>query len=210
MAIIHFNKLKLRQTGRQKAVQPVSRLAVASRTGKLIRSAFATALEDINDPRHTKRLCMELFQLILPGQKWVSKLEGFEFNSRATLSSLFTTLPTSVINRTTGTVHMTVPELRIPDHILLLPDATHCQYTLVCAIIHFRKGIYHAAMAPGQLRSIGDNTPYKLHLRMDTRLDDPDAAWVTGLGLSFSCGYHGQQVAIHNRKHNAFAIIGTA
>lgn len=203
------NKLKLRQTGRQKAAQPVSRLAVASRTGKLIRSAFSAALEDINDPRHTKRLCMELFQLMLPGQKWISKLEGFQFNERAALSSLFATLPAPVINRTTGAVHVTAPELRIPGHFALPPDATHYRHALACAIFHFRKDIYHAAMAPGQFRLIGDSSPHKLHLRMDTRLDDPDAAWVIGSGLSFSCEHHGEQVAVQDRKFNAFAIIGS-
>jgi hypothetical protein len=120
----------------------------AGTAGKLIRKAINPILKDAKHGRAVSRLLKVLSQVIKSdtvnrrGERSVAKgdmtlLKGFEFNANAVLSTTLYVAPSTVIDRTTGTLTINIPAF-IPSSSIIAPQgATHFKLVSAGAAIDF-------------------------------------------------------------------------
>lgn len=125
----------------------------AGKAGKLLRRVFNDEINNASDNRITSRLTQYMVAIaksdpVSPfGQRKVelgdlNLLKDFEFNTTVPLSTVFRKIPVCIINRTSGTVNVNIPEF-IPEEDIAAPkDLRHYNFFAAAAVIDFATGEY--------------------------------------------------------------------
>lgn len=120
----------------------------AGKAGKLFRRIFGDEINNASDNRVASRVTKAMVAIAKSdpvstfGQRKVelgeiNLLKDFEFNTSAPLSSVFRKIPACIINRTTGTVNVNIPEY-IPEEDIAAPkDIRHYNFFAAAAVIDF-------------------------------------------------------------------------
>lgn len=120
--------------------------ATVSATAKNIRDVLRTMILQTRDPKMATRLSSRVFRMMkadatsLRGERKVTVgsfgiLKDFNFNEAASLNNTLFVTAVPSINRTTGVVELSVPEIKPEVHLTKPKAATHFRLTAGAALI---------------------------------------------------------------------------
>lgn len=127
--------------------------ANAGRSGRMLRTAYRTQLQNTRDRYMVSRLAKALMEVVhsdttaLRGARTVAGgnialLEGFEFNNDAQLSTTLYAPYTVSVNRTTGDASVSLAPFA-PAQMIAAPEGTtHFQISAVAADVDLATGVY--------------------------------------------------------------------
>lgn len=121
---------------------------VASKSAKLLKSAFRLSLKIVKEGSLHSRLLGNLMSVITSdttndrGKRNVNTgnielLKGFEFNGNSTLGKTLFVNYTTAIDRASGNVNFTLPEFAPLKAIEAPKEATHCKIVMTAAAVDF-------------------------------------------------------------------------
>lgn len=189
----------------------------AARYGKHLRNAIRYLLQHSADNRVVSRLHKELMHILktdevnsrglrTPLNGELSLLNGFEFNSRGLLTTTLYVPFESVLDRTSGTLSVTLPDI-IPSQMIKAPEGTtHFKMVSAAAEIDFVHG--DSALVTDSTPEI----PYDETLLPGVTLNTAVTAASTlplmqVLGVEFYQQINGLFYMLNNGAFNALAII---
>lgn len=137
----------------------------AGASGRLLREAFAGVLGRSADRRMGSRLHKLLVSVLRTdpvngrGSRLVvngdlSKLQGFNFNKRSTLSTTLTERVGSEVDRVTGEMKLILPEFVPKIHLKAPPGASHYQISFAAAEIDFDTDIFDTKLQRTAVKEI--------------------------------------------------------
>ncbi len=137
----------------------------ANTSGKLLRIAFHPLLELISDRLIMRRLTCEMLKVIQSdtvnrhGQRNAADgdpgiLRGFEFNSTAKLNATLCKPYCAGINRETGAVSISIPELLPYRDVKMHQGATHLKFVAAGAELDFKNELSQSFSVESELISV--------------------------------------------------------
>lgn len=129
----------------------------AAEAGRVMRNAFGALLQNSKDPSSSNRLFTEMLKVVKAdltserGQRNVidgetELLQGFEFNSNATLKTTLFADYSPEIDRVAGTLATSIPSF-VPEEKLLAPvNSTHFRIVSLGSEINFADETYSSEM----------------------------------------------------------------
>lgn len=128
----------------------------AGTSGRVLRTAFRMLIQNAKDRLLTSRLTKEMVHVLQTdtlhprGQRTVldgdqSKLIGFDFNQKSKLASTFYAPYVTAIDRTSGTMKVSFPEI-IPEEVVTSPSGvTHFSIVSGAAIINYEDELFEVS-----------------------------------------------------------------
>lgn len=192
----------------------------AGKAGKLIRSAFREIIKNNKDSRMSNRLSQELLKMIqadsvnVRGERVVlpdniSLIKGFQFNDAARLSTVLI-MPFSLeIDRTAGSVSLSLQAF-VPTSSIVTPNgATHARLILGCSEVDFDLGTYLTGST--QSEAIPLSNEQQAQITLDCNFTEASTLNVLVVfGIEFLQEVNSQQYPLSNGTFNALSIIETS
>jgi hypothetical protein len=189
----------------------------AGKASKVLRTAFRNLLINAADSKVVSRLTREMIRVVqsdathVRGQRSVAGgdaalLAGFEFNQNAKLAGTFFAPFTPTVDRTAGTLGISIADF-VPANMIAAPaGATHFKLISGGAEIEFEDGTYVVDT------QVSDAMPLWPQV---TTIDSLTHAVTPGstkplflvLGVEFYQEVNGEQYPLKNGAHNALALV---
>jgi hypothetical protein len=195
----------------------MAEFGTAAQAGKVIRTAFRPISSGIGDSNVIGRLQKQLMRAVKAdptntrGARTAHNgvlglLQGFNFNSGASLSSKLYVQPVTTIDRVTGAVAITVPPFA-PGKMVSAPDgATHFQLLTGLAQIDFVTGNYNLSQARSEQIQVNSLTESEPELAVEFEPNTTDVLFLA-FGIEFTQLVNGQQYPLNDAGFNALAIL---
>jgi hypothetical protein len=191
--------------------------ANAAIASKLLRKACGELLQFSKDGSASNRLFKEMMKVVksdatstrglrnvIGGETGL--LQGFEFNSNATLSTTLFAPYSGNINRATGVLKADIPSF-IPDQLLLAPvTSTHFRFVGLATEVDFEQQVYVTKVIQS------DEFPWNITPTGDISLEAQLAANSSHplfllLGLQFLQEVNGQRYPLKEGSFNSLSIV---
>ncbi|HEY3405369.1 MAG TPA: hypothetical protein VGK59_18415 [Ohtaekwangia sp.] len=191
--------------------------ARAGKAVRLIRKVLRSHLLQVADKRMTGRL-MQVLNLVVQADKVSTRgqrnvidgeielLTGFEFNVNGILTQTFHAPYTTVIDRATGNLSVSIPAF-IPSEMVTYPQgATHCRFFAVGALINFEDGrsVITMSESPEVLKGNQEQAAIQLAQAVTPASTDP---LLLLLGIRFFQEVNGRFYPLRNGAHNALGVV---
>jgi hypothetical protein len=189
----------------------------AGASSKLLRTAFRTLILAVADGRMASRLTRQMMRVIQAdatstrGERNVidgeaELLRGFEFNENGRVDKTFFAPYTSVIDRTSGTLSVDIPEFIPANMIAAPPGSTHFRFIAGAAEIDFEQGTYVASNSQSSDVLL---SPAPLPALTLTQAVTPGSTkpLFLAFGIEFQQEVNGSLYPLRNGAFNALAIV---
>lgn len=189
----------------------------SGRYGKFLRNAIRPLLLNTSDKRLVSRLVKELMGVIKtdtinrrgernPVDGNFESLRGFEFNSSGLLSNTLYVPYNASIDRTTGEVEITLPDL-IPNQMITAPSGTtHFKIVTAAAEVDFVQGNSLAAYDSTAEIPWDESSLASVTLTTNVTADS-ELPIIQVLGVEFYQEINGAFYMLNNGTFNALALI---
>lgn len=189
----------------------------AGKASKILRTAFRNLLIHTADSKLVSRLTRDMLRVVhsdstnvrgkrnVPDGK-ISLLAGFEFNQHAKLAATFFAPYTSMVDRITGTLVITIPDFVSSNMIAAPAGATHFKLISGSAAIDFEAGTYVVDTKVGEAFAL---SPQAITVTPLTHVVTPASTQPLFLvfGIEFYQQVNGVQYPLKNGAHNALALV---
>lgn len=189
----------------------------AANAAKLLRMALREAILTAADSRSSSRLLRDMMRAVRAdavsdrGKRNVLNgnlelLQGFEFSLAGELTTTFKSPYVPAIDRTGGTLSVSVPSF-IPARMLSIPEgATHFRFVVTGAEVDFEKGVYLANTTTSVELKIGNDptTAQNLEVILTPGTRSP---LFLAFGVDFCQGVNGKYYALKNGSFNSMALV---
>lgn len=189
-----------------------------SGTAKSIRDVLRPMILLTHDPKMATRLTSRLFRMMkadttgLRGERVVKAesfgiLKDFNFNELAPLNNTLFIIATTGIDRVTGEVTLTLPEISPDVHLGKPKGATHFRFTLGAALLSLNQELENSVLAMSS-SNYESTTTMLAPLTLSSSLP-PGAASpiVMAFGVSFYQEVNGVYYSLNNGAFNALCIV---
>ncbi len=190
----------------------------AGKSGKFLRNAFRTALQNTKDRRMTSRLTREMMRVLqadtvnVRGMRNVTEGEllfllDFDFNINSKLSTTIYAPFTSSINRSSGDLSINIPAFTPGNSIAAPAGATHFKVKTAAASINFQTGDYSSDMKESAILPWDQQATGAISLVNNVAAGSTDPLFLL-LGVEFSQEVNGTYYPLKNGAFNAMAVVG--
>ena len=204
----------------QRTRENASEFGRASTAGKLLRTAFRPLVFRASDKVLTQRLAKEMLKVAQAdvhskrGMRSVptgdpGRLEGFEFNSEATLSSVLYVRPEVNIGREAGSVAVHIPRFKPKKSMLIPPGATHFKMVSAGAEINFESNKYVYIPCESKLMPLNTGFTERLVLKNQLPAASRFHLFVV-FGIMFYQVVNGKDYPLQSSKGNCLAVVGVS
>ncbi len=187
-------------------------------TAKAIRDILRSMILQTRDPKMAVRLNSRLFRMIksdslsLRGERVVNAesfvvLKDFNFNEAAPLNNTLFVNTAQVVDRSSGVIELSMPELNAEVQLAKPKGATHCRFTAGAALISLDKQVEESAfsMATSDYETIaGTIAPITLSNSLPPGSVSPI---LVVYGVSFFQLVNGVYYSLNNGAFNALGIV---
>ena len=192
----------------------------AGKAVKLLRNAFRLLLQNSADTRMTSRLQKEMMKVLkadptsMRGQRNVadgdpSLLLGFEFNLYSPFSSTFFEPFTSVIERATGKLNVSIPAFDPRKMIAAPVGATHAKIVSGGASIDFGAGTYEFAQSSADPIDLSEGMTADMELSNGVTANSTHPLFLM-LGIEFYQEVNGSMYPLKNGAFNALSLVAVS
>ncbi len=188
----------------------------AGKAGKVLRQAIRPLLQNAKDSRVTSRLTKIMMKVIkadatserglrnvVDGEAQL--LQGFEFNSNASISSTLYTQFTTTINRITGQLEVNIPSFTPKSDILIPDGATHYKVVSAAAEINFEAGTFVAQSSDSAILPWDANTAPALTLTNNVTPNSIHPLFLV-VGIQFFQQVNNINYSLKNGAFNALSV----
>lgn len=189
----------------------------AGTAGKLLRTAMATAVQQIKDSNMVPRLAAEMLKVIradatstrglrnvIDGE--AELLQGFEFNNASPLTTTFFSPLTTTIDRAAGTLKASIAPY-LPSAMISAPGgATHYSIMLAGAEIDFANNVYVSGVASTAVLPLDTNPTAQLDLSVSVTAASTVPLFLA-VGITFLQDVNGTQYQLNNGGFNAMSLV---
>jgi len=189
----------------------------ACKAGKTFRTAFRVLLQNAADTRVVSRLMKEMMRVVkadststrgkrnvLDGE--LELLEGFEFNSDGKLSQTLFAPYTTAIDRTAGSLSITVPPFVPINQIGAPSEATHYQIISGGGEIDFEGGTFQVSTAASSVLPLGSTPSTALNIPFTAAANSTHPLFLV-LGIAFYQEVNGANYSLKNGAYNALSVV---
>ncbi len=201
----------------QRTRENMAEFGNAGKAGKLMRHAINTLLKNAKDSRVVSRLTQTMVKVARTdtkskrGERTVSNgdltlLKGFQFNNTAVLGAALYAPFTTVVDRTAGTLTISLASF-IPSQAIIAPEGTtHFQLVSAGAELDFTSEIYNSdaqqsTLLPWDATDSGDIS------LVNTITANSTLPLFLFLGIQFYQQVNGFQYPLKNGGFNALSLI---
>jgi hypothetical protein len=189
----------------------------AGKAGKVLRTAFRALLQNTADSRMVSRLTTEFIKVIQEdvtnprGQRNVidgeaELLESFDFNISGKLGTTLYAPFTSVIDRVSGTLTVSLPAF-VPINMIAAPGgATHFKIISAGAEIDFENEVYVADTKASNILPWDANPTAVINLANAVTANSTKPLFLA-LGIEFYQQVNGQMYSLKNGAYNALSLV---
>jgi hypothetical protein len=189
----------------------------AGKAGKLLRTAFRALLQNTSDPRMVSRMTADFVKVIQAdatndrGQRNVidgeaELLEGFDFNIRGKLGTTLYAPFSASINRTSGTLEVTIPPF-VPINMIAAPaGSTHFKLISAGAEVDFEVESYVSDTSESSVLAWDAATTTALTLTNNVTGASTKPLFLV-LGIEFYQEVNGSMYSLKNGSYNALALV---
>lgn len=189
----------------------------AGKAGKLIRTAFRTALISAGDKRLASRLTKEMLRIVrtdtvnLRGQRIASAgdlllIKQFDFNINAKWGTTFFAPYVPIVDRAAGSLSVSIAPFTPLDMVVAPSGTTHFKLLSGGAEIDFDNGLHVSAMSNSAVLPYSNAETELIELNSSVT-----AASVLPLllvfGIAFFQEVNGQMYTLKNGVHNALNLV---
>ncbi|RZK42854.1 MAG: hypothetical protein EOO90_05890 [Pedobacter sp.] len=193
--------------------------ATVSSTAKIIRDVLRPMILQTSDSKMATRLNSRLFRMIkadavnLRGERKVTAgslilLKGFNFNDSAPLNNTLFIHPAAVIDRPTGAVSLSLPEINSEIHVSKPQAATHFKFTASAALISLDPTVESSYLELTESSYEPTRTvlaPLTLSGTLPANTIDPI---LLVFGISFYQEVNGVYYSLNNGAFNTLCVVG--
>lgn len=210
-------KASSRSSNSDRTKENMQEFARAAVGAKYIRTAFASIIKEMKDSFLVRRLNQDMALIIKTdtvsprgyrnlADADIEQLQGFEFNSDKTLSSVLKMPYTATIDRATGIMKVEIDSF-IPSKLIENPEgATHFRYTIAGAMVNFENGDHVTAQNTSEELLLANVAGPALS--MEVQLPAAGTApLLLVFGISFSQEVNGLYYPVGQGLHNAIALV---
>jgi hypothetical protein len=189
----------------------------ACKAGKLLRESLRAVLKGTADKEVIGRLVKAMMAVIRNDE--VSErglrnvidggaglLEGFEFNSKSTLSSVLHAPFTSSIDRANGTISVNIPSFFPAEMLVAAPGATHFRIISAGAEIDFENGKHVEQQSSTAELPLDSNATGAIVLSNSVTANSPHPLFFV-LGIQFYQKAGGKMYPFNNGAFNALSLV---
>jgi hypothetical protein len=192
----------------------------AAKAGKLLRTAFATAVKGSSDTKVVSRLVKELMKVVKSdstsarGLRTVDKgnlgfLQGFNFNVHAALKTTVQTPFTPNIDRPSGNLIVHIPAF-VPGNLIQSPaGSTHFRFVVMGGEIDFGNNVYTTDIGYTAMLPIDFNTTANLDINATVPANSTQDLFLL-FGIQFYQRVNGLDYAMNNGAFNAIEILSVS
>lgn len=195
----------------------LAEFANAARSVKVLRETFRELMVQVADRQVVSRLTRIAMRVLHTdlvsdrGERTVAKgdctlLQGFNFNSRSSLSDTLYVRPVISIDRASGLVTINVPAFVPRVRIQPPVTASHFQIMAAAAAIDFEKGNQEYAMQQTESLPLDKKLTSALTLSLQLPPGSHQPILVA-IGVNFEQGVNNKLYALNNSGFNAAAIV---
>jgi hypothetical protein len=199
----------------QRSRESSNEFGVASRAGKLLRTAFlALGNADKFMARRLRTAMISVLQAdtrsargmrsVTTGK--VTLLEGFEFNEHGALSHTLVTSYTSDINRETGEMKISIPAFIAHEQIKAPAAATHFKLISGGAEMDFENGKFSVVTDSSAELPLNNVTTDEIILKNTVQANSTHPLFLA-LGVEFYQELNGSLYRLRDETFNALAIV---
>ncbi len=197
--------------------ETMKEFATAAKAVRLLRAVLQPVLQKTADNRVTARLARAFIQVIqtdtinVRGKRTVpdgnmALLQGFEFNIKSSLGTVFFPPYTTTINRATGACTIDIPAF-VPVNMIAAPKgATHFNLFCAGASIDFIHEEYVVDTKNADSIAINDVMIAASSLSVAVTANSPHPLLLV-LGIAFSQEVNGVKYPLFNGAFNAMAVV---
>jgi len=194
--------------------------ARAGKAAKIIRVALRHLITPIADKYMTSRLVKALVRVIRtddvnPRGKRnmtdsnIELLEGFEFNENRKLHEVLRAPFTTAVDRTIGTVKITIDNFTPLNDIAFPERATHCKLVAIAAEIDFKRELHISGSNESEALPL--TTPHRntllLHPSLTATSEHP---LFIALGIIFFQQVNNELYPLKDKTHHALTLVKVA
>ncbi len=192
--------------------------ATVANTAKTIRDVLRSLILQTRDPKMSVRLNSRLFKMIksdtlgLRGERVINAesfavLKDFNFNESAPLNNTLFVNSVAFVDRLTGTIELSMPELNPEVQLAKPKGATHCRFTAGAALISLDKDVEESILSvatTGYETTVGTISSVTLSNTLPANSISPILVLY---GVSFYQLVNGVYYSLNNGAYNALGII---
>ncbi len=201
----------------QRTRENASEFGKAGKGGKLIRNAFRNLIQDAKDHRITSRLTKEMVKVIKAdatntrGMRNVidgeaELLEGFDFNSNASLSNTLYVPYNSTINRVTGALTIALDAFIASSDIAAPTGTTHFKLVSAGAEIDFENETFTTDTNATAILPLNDDSVAAITLAHTVTANSTHPLFLV-LGIQFYQQVNGADYPLKNGAFNALKMV---
>lgn len=201
----------------QRTRENASEFGKAGKGGKLMRNAFRNLIQDAKDHRVTSRLTKEMVKVIKAdatstrGQRNIvdgeaELLEGFDFNSNASLANTLYVPYTATINRVTGVLSIAL-DAYVASRDIAAPDGTtHFKLVSAGTEIDFENETFNTDTNASAVLPLNDAAVAALTLSHNVTANSTHPLFLV-LGIQFYQQVNGVDYPLKNGAFNALKLV---
>jgi hypothetical protein len=189
----------------------------ATKSGRLLRTAFRTHLLNNADSDMTGRMSREIMKVVKAdtsnprgARKVVGAnavmLQGFEFNEVARLGSSLYTPYATAIDRPSGALNVVVEEFIPRDMVVPPAGATHAQLVAAAAAISFDEATYDNASTQSETFALDGQLRPQTTLSLQLPANSAQPIFLV-FGIAFFQDVNGSFYPLKNGAFNALALV---
>ena len=189
----------------------------AGSAGKLLRTAMATAVQQVKDSNMVPRLAAEMLRAVradatstrglrnvLDGE--LELLQGFEFNAASPLTTTLFAPFITTIDRAAGTLKASFAPYQ-PSALISAPGgATHYSIMLAGAEIDFTNNVYVSGVNTSAVLPLDTNPTVQLDLSVNVTAASTVPLFLA-VGITFLQSVNGKEYALNNGAFNALSLV---
>ncbi len=195
----------------------MSEFGRAGKSGKYIRSAFRSLIQNAKDSTLVGRLTKAIMQVIKTdsisprGERNLTEgdttmLQGFDFNNDARLQATIFTPYNATINRVTGAATVAIPSFVPLNEVVAPSGATHLKIVSMAAEIDFATGTTVTDSQQSAPLSLDAAPSVSLNLANALTPNSTHTLFLV-LGIQFYQEVNGVQYTLRNGAFNALSIV---
>lgn len=185
--------------------------------GRLLRSSLRSLLKNCRDGTLIARLVKEIMKVIHADQVSprgsrnvidgeAELLQGFEFNSNSPLSSVMLPVYTASIDRTSGTLSVTIPSFVPTDLVIAPPGSTHFRIVSAGVEIDFESKVYTMQQSATEQQPLDSAETAVIALNNSVTANSTHPLFLA-LGIQFYQKAGGQMYPFNNGAFNALSLV---